>query len=109
MIRNMIQPVKNFSDKGAGQVLLQILSTKMQTVRKRENGASFCHLWMGNLVIYILLRQALICQSAPGSSRQQRAAATSVARSVSYPRSVSSVVWLQTAYSRRQLTMNEGE
>ena len=39
---------------------------------ERENGASFCHLWMGNLVIYILLRQALICQSAPGSSRQQQ-------------------------------------
>src|SRR5947207_1252239 len=49
------------------------------------------------------------CQSAPGSSRQQRAAATSVAKSVSYPPSVSSVFWLQTAYSRRQLTINEGK
>ena len=23
---------------------------------ERENGASFCHLWMGNLVVYIHLR-----------------------------------------------------
>jgi hypothetical protein len=45
----------------------------------------------------------------PLCSRQQQAAAASVAVSVSYPQSVSSVVWLQTAYSRRQLTMNEGE
>src|SRR2546423_12688107 len=57
----------------------------MQTVRKRENGASFCHLWMGNLVVYIHLWQ-------PVCTRQQQAAATSVARSVA--QSVSSTFWL---------------
>src|SRR5256885_7247294 len=64
---------------------LVLLSTKMPTVRKKENGASFCHLWMGNLVVYIHLW-------LPVCTRQQQAAATSVAQSVA--QSVSSTFWL---------------